>query len=235
MSLSERLEAIAAYVPKGGTLADIACDHALLARSLTARGHVSKAIAADLRAEPLRRAKVAAQSEGLSSERLIFRQGNGLEILAPGECDVIVISGVGGKLIQKMLDQVPQVVDQAKRLILSPQRSPWMVRRWASEHQFRIVDERVIMENGYFYEVIVLEPGFAGPPLSDVAIHLGPLLAAGEDLFTRQYLAWRKEADQRALVHMCKVAAENPAVQAKIDYLLCIWQSWEEEYDGFNG
>lgn len=30
MSLSERLEAIAAYVPKGGTLADIACDHALL-------------------------------------------------------------------------------------------------------------------------------------------------------------------------------------------------------------
>lgn len=229
--LSNRLQTISAYVAKGSRLADIACDHAQLARALVAEDLVDLAIAADLRSEPLRRARRAAAAEKrIWPDRLLFRQGDGLTVLEPGECDVIVIAGVGGKLIEQMLKAEPEVVQAASRLILSPQRSPWLVRQWAQDQGYAIYDERLVMEDGYFYEIIVLDQQDQPQRLSQLDIRLGPVIAQGKDLLSRTYLAWRKAADQRAIAKMSAVAESNPDVREKMTSLQAIWKEWEEQY-----
>ncbi|MFM9413268.1 tRNA (adenine(22)-N(1))-methyltransferase [Peptococcus simiae] len=230
MMLSNRLQTITGYVPAGSRLADIACDHAQLARALVQAGAVDLAIAADLRSEPLRRARRAAAEEAIQPGRLVFRQGDGLEVLDPGECDVIVIAGVGGKLIEQMLKARPEVAQAAGRLILSPQRSPWLVRQWAQDQGYAIYDEQVVMEDGYFYEIIVLDKAPEPQGLSQLDIRLGPIIAQGRDSLSRTYLAWRRAADKRALAKMALAAEEHPAIREKMISLQAIWKEWEKRY-----
>ncbi|HRI08373.1 MAG TPA: tRNA (adenine(22)-N(1))-methyltransferase TrmK, partial [Nannocystaceae bacterium] len=56
-SLSPRLQAIAAMIPRGAVIADVGTDHALLPAWLVARGLAPRAIASDRAPGPLRAAR----------------------------------------------------------------------------------------------------------------------------------------------------------------------------------
>ena len=89
--MRKRLAAILSHV-RGSALADIGCDHGLIAVSALEQGLVERVIATDISASSLAKARaLAAQRNAAAIE---FRVGDGMRVLADGEADVVVIAGM---------------------------------------------------------------------------------------------------------------------------------------------
>ena len=146
---SRRITAIAERIayPR---IADIGTDHALLPIYALRTGRASRAIATDIRKGPLVQAR--ANAAGLTN--IEIRQGDGLSVLAAGEADTIVISGMGGRLVVEILKNSIDVVLEAKQLVLSPQSALPYVRRYAHSQGFYISDEEILEEDGVFYTIM---------------------------------------------------------------------------------
>jgi tRNA (adenine22-N1)-methyltransferase len=159
MKIPERLLRIASYVPQSSLVADIGTDHALLPVYLARQGICSKIIATDLHAGPL---EAASSNVGLFNlwKQVDLRQGDGLEIIQPGEVNVIIIAGMGGVKINEILSRAGAVLQQADRLVLQPSAGAGQVRRWLLGNGWDLVDEDLVIDDERFYEIIVAErPG----------------------------------------------------------------------------
>ena len=102
MRLSDRLECILACCGSGNCVADVGTDHGQVPIELVSRGRFSGAVAMDVRTGPLQRAEEHVRQRGLR-DKIDLRLSDGLEKLAPGEADVIVIAGMGGPLMGRIL------------------------------------------------------------------------------------------------------------------------------------
>ena len=120
MELSKRLEAVAAFVTAGYTLADIGTDHAYIPIELVRTGHIPQAIAMDVNRGPLERAEENIREHGLSG-RISTRLSDGFSAMEPGEADSAVIAGMGGGLTIRILKDGECVVNTLKECILQPQ------------------------------------------------------------------------------------------------------------------
>lgn len=158
---NKRLAAIAELVPPCDTVADIGTDHALLPASLAASGRCRRAIACDVRSGPLLAAEKTIGASGLSG-RIETRLGFGLETLAPGECECIVIAGMGGLLIREILERSPAVAGRAERLILQPNTCIYELRQYLASAHYEVIDERGVLDAGHAYLIIVCRSRAAG-------------------------------------------------------------------------
>ena len=104
MKLPERLLRIASFVPQSSLVADIGTDHALLPVYLARQGICSKVIATDLHPGPLEAARSTVALFNLWKQ-VELRQGDGLEVIRPGEVNVIIIAGMGGVKIERNPEQ----------------------------------------------------------------------------------------------------------------------------------
>lgn len=177
MKLSVRLLKIAALVPRNAVVADVGTDHALLAAYLVATGRSPRVIATDARPGPLESARATARD--LAGEgRIDFRLGFGLTVLEPHEADAVVLAGLGGQTILRILERSPEVRATVRRFILQPATAVGAVRRWLLAHGFRLAAEDLVREGGRFHEIIAAEPAAAPPPPTpDPALAAEPLLA----------------------------------------------------------
>ncbi|MDO4289524.1 MAG: class I SAM-dependent methyltransferase [Eubacterium sp.] len=156
--LTPRLEAIAQLVLPGEVLADIGTDHGYLPVALAASGKIPRAIAADVNAKPLEKAKNCIAEAGLS-DKIETRLGSGLSVLAPREAATIVVAGMGGCLIKDLLAAEAAVARLAKRLILQPMNNGAVLRRFLEENGYAIIDEVIAKEEPRVYEIIVASQG----------------------------------------------------------------------------
>ena len=147
MKLGHRLKVIASMVPTGLTLADIGTDHAYLPIYLIEQNIVPCAIAGDVHQGPYLTAQNAVSSLQLE-HRISVQLGNGLEVVKPGEADVVVIAGMGGATIIDILQSCPEVTRTVKRLILQPMIAASLVRKWLHTHGWWIVEEQLVEEEG---------------------------------------------------------------------------------------
>jgi tRNA (adenine22-N1)-methyltransferase len=156
ITLSERLRKIADKVPKGARLADIGSDHALLPVYLALERRIVFAVAGEVNEGPYQAAKRQVMRYRL--QHLIdVRKGDGLQILAPGEVDVITIAGMGGGLIVDILESGQDKLQGVARLILQPNVGESLVRRWLWENGWLLKDEEIVEEGGKIYEILEAE------------------------------------------------------------------------------
>lgn len=153
MQLSKRLQAVANLVTRGKRLADIGTDHGYVPIWLYEQGRIPSALAMDLREGPLQRAKEHIRMHGLD-EKIKTRLSDGLEKLLPGEADSIVIAGMGGMLVVKILTQGQAVLDSVQELILQPQSDLDAVREYLHRTGFVIVQEEMVFEEGKYYPMM---------------------------------------------------------------------------------
>ena len=153
MQLSKRLQAVANLVTPGIRLADIGTDHGYVPIWLYEQGRIPSALAMDLREGPLQRAKEHIRMHGLD-EKIKTRLSDGLEKLLPGEADSIVIAGMGGMLVVKILTQGQAVLDSIQELILQPQSDLDAVREYLHRMGFVIVQEEMVFEEGKYYPMM---------------------------------------------------------------------------------
>ena len=132
MKLGIRLLTVADMVGETGSMADIGSDHALLPIWLLEEGKIRHAIAGELGNGPFSRAREAARSSGWA-EKLTVRQGDGLQVLQPGEVETVVIAGMGGDLMAEILGYDPEKSRSFPRYILQPMKHEAVLRRWLTD------------------------------------------------------------------------------------------------------
>lgn len=162
MKLSQRLAAVAAYVPSGSTVADIGTDHAYLPVYLVNEGIAPQVIATDVHRKPYESARETVAAYRLQ-DRISVRLGDGLETLQPGEAGTIVIAGMGGKNMVQIFRRSPGVLETAGRLILQPMTHVETVRQWLWANGWYLLDEDLVAEDGHLYEILVVARGEETP------------------------------------------------------------------------
>lgn len=152
-SLGGRLALCASFVRPGTALADVGTDHAYLPIWLAKKGLIRSAVASDVRPGPLRRARANIArygGEGIVSVRLC----DGLSAVAPEEAEDVVLAGMGGLMIARILGQAPWLRDGSRRLILQPMTSAEDLRAYLAQAGFAVLRERAAEEDGHVYSVM---------------------------------------------------------------------------------
>jgi len=196
IKLPERLLSVASMILPGKAAADIGTDHGYLPVHLVVEGICPFVIATDRARSPLESARQLVELLSLT-KTIDIRFGEGLEILEPGEVATICMAGVGGATIRSVLSDSPLVLDKTERLVLQPQRGAVGLRRWLADNGFTIVAEDLVMEDGFYYEIIGVEHGHM--VLDESQTEFGPLLLANRHPLLKDYLELKK-ADLTRLI-----------------------------------
>lgn len=148
--LDARLQMCADFVPPGAVLADIGTDHAYLPVWLCKSGKIPKAIAADIGQGPLQSAGESI-ARYQAQDRIETRLSDGLAAFSPGEADTIVIAGMGGELIARILGAAPWVKNPSITLILQPMTAVRELRLFLWENGFRVESETCCRDGRHVY------------------------------------------------------------------------------------
>ena len=171
--LSKRLSAAASFVRDGAVCADIGTDHAYLPISLVLSGKAKYAIASDINEGPILKARENVEKYGLN-DRICTRVAAGLDGIEQYKPDYILICGMGGELIAKILDASEYVKNKSVKLILQPMTSIKELREYLS-CGFLIYDEEIVLDSGKLYQIICAEYDGNDHLFSETELELGKI------------------------------------------------------------
>lgn len=166
-------------------MADIGTDHAYLPIWAVRQGLTSYAIASDINQGPLDAALrnvIRYHTEG----KMELRRSNGLQGFSPQDADDIVIAGMGGELIAKILAEASWLKDPEKRLILQPMTSPEELRLFLGEEGYCVRKEPVVEDGGRIYAVMLVEYTGEKTQPDDLYLQIGKV--AGDTDEEKKYL-----------------------------------------------
>ena len=147
-----RLRSAVEYITRGGRVADIGTDHAYLPIYLVKEGLVSSALAADINEGPILSARANIAAAGLE-EQISTLRTDGLHGVKPFAPDDIMIFGMGGELIVRILEEAEWVKDEKIGLILQPMTRASVLRAWLLQNGFAITGESITFEDKYYQTV----------------------------------------------------------------------------------
>ncbi|MBS7526742.1 SAM-dependent methyltransferase [Fusibacter paucivorans] len=139
------------------TFADIGTDHGYLPYVLMCEGKIDRAYLCDINQGPLDNAAHTFAGSPFT-EHIEYRLGSGLSVLAPGEAKMIAIAGMGGSLIQSLLEASPAVFQSADYVVLQPMTEQAALRSWLVQKGIVFTDY-FAAEGNKMYEVIAIDLG----------------------------------------------------------------------------
>lgn len=151
--LNTRMKTVADMVIPGGVVADIGCDHAFVSIYLVENQIARKVIASDVKTGPFSIALNNVKERALENH-IDIRLGNGLETLQPKEADTIIVAGMGGILMNQILNQQKQIALSVKQLVLQPQSDIELVRKNLRDMKAKVVREDMVVDMGKYYTII---------------------------------------------------------------------------------
>lgn len=226
--LSDRLAAVASFVRPCGSVADVGTDHGYIPIYLVQAGIAERALAMDVREGPLERARAHIGSLAPEyRERIGTRLSDGLSALSPGEADTVVIAGMGGELIIRILDEGRHMWDSVESWVLSPQSELQKVRHFFSEQGFLIRAETMVKDEGKYYTV--MEVGRGRMEYASEARYLyGECLIREKNPVLREYLE-KEKARVEAILARLSGDGEMTEGQREARRSLLAERSWIEE------
>ena len=150
-----RLKTLLSLIEGGVRIADVGTDHGKLPVAALLSGRASEAIAIDISAKSLAKARLLAEEEGVPVKAIV---GDGLKPLSEGEADVIVIAGMGGAEIVKILEEAPCVFP---RYLFVPHKNAPLLRGYLKQRNARILRDVAVKEGKHFD--FVIEADFSLP------------------------------------------------------------------------
>ncbi len=151
--LNKRLLCAASFVENGASVADIGCDHAYLPIYLIKENIARSVVACDINEGPCETARDNIRRQGLSNviEVRCTDGLEGIENLAP---DNIVICGMGGDLIFRIVSESEYIKDNNPLLILQPMTKVSELRSSLLQAGYNIEKEALVYDDR-LYEIIV--------------------------------------------------------------------------------
>lgn len=213
MELSKRLQAVADLITECKTVADVGTDHGYIPIYLLETGKCFKAIAMDVNKGPLLRAEEHVAQHDLS-HRIEIRLSDGVKRLQAGECDAVIIAGMGGPLIIKILEEGRAVFKQLKQFVLQPQSELWKVRQYLLENGYQIVAEDMVLEAGKFYPMMRVINGKSSQ-YNTVELCYGKLLLTQKHPVLRSFLEKEQGIKQRILQDLRKEKGNHIEIRKK--------------------
>lgn len=211
MPLSKRLLACVRYTDGFIKLADIGTDHAQLPIHAVEQGYVYRALAIDNKEGPFVIAYSNVKKANLSDKITVIK-GDGISKI-DDEVDVVVISGMGGKLIASILENGP--IRNVKRFILQPNIDSSIVRSTMNKLGYQVVDELVLQDGKKYYDVIVFEAGVE--KLSSFECEFGPV-----NLKLKPYFFVEKIEKEKRNLNNILVKTETPSHRIAIEARLLL-------------
>ena len=156
--LDERMFLIASLVRDGSVPADIGTDHGYVPIYLVKSGICPMAVASDVNSGPLATARLNAEKFGVE-DRITFCLSDGLSDMEPARLGVtdVLICGMGGELIARIIDSSDYVKTPGVRLVLQPMSSIYELRAYLAEAGFMIEQEKMCRSGGKIYTCMVCE------------------------------------------------------------------------------
>lgn len=162
MELSKRLQAVADLVSEGQVVADVGTDHGYIPIYLLETKKCKKAIAMDINKGPLLRAKEHIAEHGLE-QNIEVKLSDGVKALSVGECDCVVVAGMGGALAVKIMEEGREVFKSLREFVLQPQSELAKVRQYLWENGYCVIAEDMVLEDGKFYPMMKVKNGSSNP------------------------------------------------------------------------
>ncbi len=179
----------ASLVTPGNRLADVGTDHGYIPIALVQEGRIPCALAMDVNRGPLLRAEEHIRETGLAPS-ITTRLSDGVSMLRPGEADSVLIAGMGGPLMIRILREGDGVLRSVKELILQPQSEIPGVRRFLENAGYRITDEDMVYEDGKYYTAMRAVHGDMAWE-QEIFYQYGKLLLEGRHPVLKQFLERR--------------------------------------------
>ena len=194
--LSDRLQAIHDMLPKG-VIADIGSDHGKLMIALFKSGKLIKGYAIENKKGPYQRLIQALEKEDLL-DKIIPLFSDGIEDL-PMDVKHIVLAGMGGDLIIEILKKHPEKLKYISTIVVDAHGAIGKVREEISHMGFAIAEEKMIKEDGQYYEIIkFIKADIAA--YSDEDLEFGPILRVEKSAtFKEKYIQRIQEIDNLLL------------------------------------
>ena len=148
----QRLLSAIPFLTRGGRCIDVGTDHAYLPIYLVGNHIVAHAMACDINEGPIKSAREHIALAGMQ-DRIDTRLTDGLHGLEFFDADDIMIFGMGGELIVKILSEAPWVKNHKIGLILQPMSRASVLRAYLIENGFEISGE-ALSESGKIYQTI---------------------------------------------------------------------------------
>lgn len=187
IKLSKRLRAIVNFCDKNKIIADIGTDHGFVPNFLYEEDYNRKIIATDISLNSLNKAIEFSELRG-NKGKIEHIVCNGLEKIPP--VDQIIIAGMGGILISKILDRDFEKASQAEKLILQPMQQVDYLRKFLYDKGFKILDEKIVFEDNKFFHIIVANYKAIKEEYRDIDLKVSKLLRNRKDKDLIEFLKY---------------------------------------------
>jgi tRNA (adenine22-N1)-methyltransferase len=152
--LPGRLGPVARLVPAGRSVADVGTGDGKLAAWLHATGH--RVIATENKPGPRLEALRLLEPLGIEC-----RLGDGLQPILPGEVEVVVIAGLGGRSIRRILAGSQDVVGSLEALVLQPMQHGEELLADLLARGFRVEGRIEIEQRSRGYSALLVLPPYS--------------------------------------------------------------------------
>ncbi len=155
-SLDKRLELCASFVRDGVKIADIGTDHAYLPIWLMLSGKIESALACDINEGPLKSGRADVVRYNLAN-KITLRLSDGLKNVEDNEADDIIIAGMGGELIARIIADCNWAKNEEKRFILQPMTKCEVLIKYLYENGFEILEQKACECDKKHYTVMLVQ------------------------------------------------------------------------------
>lgn len=223
IELSERLTCVASLVSKGGCVADVGCDHGFVSIFLVQNHLADRVIAMDVNEGPLARAKEHVTAYEMEAY-IQLRLSDGLKkVSAEDHVDTVVLAGMGGKLMEKILSEAMERGLYIPELVLQPQSDLASLRKFLRKAEYTVTEEKMVLEEGKFYPMMQLryqaERRTGVDYESEEADAFGPILMAEKHPLLHEYLLREIKKFEHVSDEMQRKKSEDTAVAQKLAFL----------------
>lgn len=152
--LSKRLQAIYDLVEENSSIINIGTDHALLEIALT-KGKNVFCIGTDINEYSIQKSLKNIEKNNLKN-KIFLIHSDGLDNVDVHN-EILILSGLGTSTILKILENTKS--NNASKMIIQSNNHLEILRKTMNEKGYFIQEEQAILENGYWYVIIVFIKG----------------------------------------------------------------------------
>ena len=189
----------------GGKAVDVGTDHGYLAVYLVEQGICNSVVACDVNEMPLESARKTAEKAGLT-DKVTTILSDGLDNVPMEGVTDVVMAGMGGELIARLVGKCEQLKDKKINLVLQPMTKSEVLRKWLYEEGFEVRKELGCEDKGFVYSVMQVQFKGSQPeyPCDDRYLYGG--LVSKDDDKGMEYLKHQSKRLQVAGEGMLKSA-----------------------------
>ena len=205
----------------GDFVCDVGTDHGYLPCFMIKENMCKKALACDVAPMPLRSAEEHIRREGFS-DRIKTVLSDGLDNVPPEGITDVVMAGMGGELILRIISEAPWLCAMDKHLVLQPMTTAMQLREGRAALGFTIDREEAVVDSDKIYSVMsVYYTGQKRDNLKLIDLYMGQIKPGSP--FSARYAKSVRHNIENKIKGMRHGGADSSALEILLQMLLDLY------------